>query len=65
MANRIIDMDKRGTKYKKFYNINFAANKVENLDSNGTFTSKHWEPLKSGLLGPVKMIKLEPREVKD
>ena len=25
MANRIIDMDKKGINYKKFYNVNFAA----------------------------------------
>lgn len=31
MANRIIDIDKRGVNYKKFYNINFSARLRENL----------------------------------
>lgn len=53
MANRIIKMDKEGENYKKFYNINFAAGKKENLDSNGIFTAINWEPLSSGLVGPV------------
>ncbi|MCB9260500.1 MAG: glycoside hydrolase family 2 protein [Ignavibacteriales bacterium] len=59
MANRIIDLEKRGVKYKKFYNINFAAKKRENLDADGTFTAKNWMPLISGLLGPVKLIEVE------
>lgn len=58
MANRIIDMDKRGVNYKKFYNINFAARLRENLNEDGIFTAKHWKPLESGLIGPVKLIGL-------
>jgi len=56
MANRIIYMDKNGINYKKFYNINFAARERKNLDENGLFTAKNWEPLESGLIGPVKLI---------
>ncbi len=41
-ANRIIDLDKTGVAYKKFYNINFAANKCENVGKDGLFTAKHW-----------------------
>lgn len=59
MANRIIYMDKNGINYKKFYNINFAAKERKNLDENGLFTAKNWEPLDSGLLGPVKLIGLQ------
>ncbi|KOH45304.1 glycosyl hydrolase [Sunxiuqinia dokdonensis] len=59
MANRIIDMDKNGVNYKKFYNINFAANKRENVGPDGVFTAAHWEPLPSGLLGPVSLTPLE------
>ncbi|WP_423129522.1 glycosyl hydrolase [Gaoshiqia sp. Z1-71] len=59
MANRIIDMDKNGVNYKKFYNINFAANKRENLGPDGLFTAAHWEPLPSGLLGPVSLTPLQ------
>lgn len=59
MANRIIDLDKRGVNYKKFYNINFAARKRENMDKDGIFTAINWEPLESGLIGPVSFIPLE------
>ena len=62
MANRIISMDKKGDNYKKFYNINFAARDRENLDKNGLFTTKNWEPLESGLIGPVKIIGLSYKE---
>ncbi len=55
MANRIIDMDKRGECYKKFYNINFAARSRENAGADGLFTAAGWEPLESGLIGPVTL----------
>ncbi|KJF45633.1 glycosyl hydrolase [Draconibacterium sediminis] len=58
MANRIIDMDKNKVNYKKFYNINFAAHERENRGADGNFTAAHWEPLPSGLLGPVTISKL-------
>ncbi|WP_167619341.1 glycosyl hydrolase [Maribellus sediminis] len=59
MANRIIDMDKNGEVYKKFYNINFAANKRENVGPDGLFTAAKWTPLPSGLLGPVSLNPLK------
>lgn len=62
MANRIIDMDKKGINYKKFYNINFAARERKNLDKNGVFTAKNWQPLESGLIGPVKLIGLNSKK---
>ncbi|MGK9477826.1 glycosyl hydrolase [Melioribacter sp. OK-6-Me] len=58
MANRIIYMDRNKINYKKFYNINFAAHERENMDENGLFTAQNWEPLDSGLVGPVKLIGL-------
>lgn len=62
MANRIADLDKRGVNYKKFYNINFAARKRENNDGNGIFTAINWNPLPSGLLGPVVLTALKEKE---
>ena len=59
MANRMIDMDKRGINYKKFYNINFSAHLRENLGKDGLFTAEHWQPLESGLLGPVTLTPLK------
>jgi hypothetical protein len=53
MANRIIDLDKRGVPWKKFYNINMPARLAENRGVDGLFTAAGWQPLPSGLLGPV------------
>ncbi len=58
MANRMIDLEKKGVNYKKFYNINFAANKRENVGKDGTFTAINWQPFESGLLGPVTLTPL-------
>ena len=62
MANRIIDMDKKGINYKKFYNVNFAAYDRKDMDENGLFTAKNWKPLESGLIGPVKLIELNSKK---
>jgi len=59
MANRIIDMDKKGVNYKKFYNVNFAAHERENMGKDGVFTAANWEPLESGLIGPVSLTPLK------
>ncbi len=64
MANRIIDMDKNGINYKKFYNINFAAHLRENVGADGNFTAANWEPLPSGLLGPVILLVIKPKQLK-
>jgi len=53
MANRIIDLDKKGIQWKKFYNINMSAKLAENRGKDGLFTASNWEPKPSGLLGPV------------
>jgi hypothetical protein len=64
MANAMIDLEKRGVNYKKFYNINFAARKKENLGPDGIFTAINWEPLESGLIGPVSLTGLVTLNVK-
>jgi hypothetical protein len=55
MANRIADLDRRGVPWKKFYNINFPARLPENRGPDGLFSAARWEPLESGLLGPVTL----------
>ena len=55
MANRIIDLDKRGVQWKKFYNINMSARLAENRGADGLFTAAKWQPRASGLLGPVSI----------
>lgn len=52
MANRIAWMDRNGIPWKKFYNVNMAARLKEN-NKNGIFDASHWEPVESGLSGPV------------
>jgi hypothetical protein len=52
MANRIAYMDKNNIPWKTFYNINMSARKRENA-KNGLFDASAWEPLPSGLSGPV------------
>ena len=59
MANRIIDLDKRGISWKKFYNINMSARLPENRGADGLFTAAKWQPKPSGLLGPVTITPLK------
>ncbi|MDQ6812980.1 MAG: glycoside hydrolase family 2 protein [Bacteroidota bacterium] len=58
MANRIIYMDKNNIPWKKFYNINMSAKKRENL-KNGIFDASSWQPLPSGLSGPVTIAAID------
>lgn len=58
MANRIAWMDRNGLQWKKFYNINMAARLREN-NKNGVFDASAWEPLESGLPGPVTITPLK------
>jgi len=53
MANRIIYMDRNGENYKKFNNVNFSAKFSENVGKHGLFDASGWNPLDSGLIGPV------------
>lgn len=55
MANRIIDMEKRKVPWKKFYNVNMPARLAENRGADGLFTAASWQPISSGLLGPVTL----------
>lgn len=55
MTNRIIDLEKQGAPYKKFYNVNFPARLAANRGSNGLFTAINWQPEPSGLIGPVTL----------
>jgi hypothetical protein len=59
MANRIIDLDKNGVNWKKFYNTNFQTRIPENRDANGLFSAAKWQPKVSGLLGPVVLIPIQ------
>jgi hypothetical protein len=59
MANRIIYMDQQVLTYKKFNNINFPAYVAANSGPDGLFTAAGWEPLASGLLGPVTLTPLK------
>jgi hypothetical protein len=52
MANRIAYMDRNHLPWKIFYNTNMPARKKEN-SKNGLFDASDWQPLPSGLLGPV------------
>jgi hypothetical protein len=47
MANRIIDLDKRKIEWRKFNEINFVDLYYKPFDAS------NWEPMASGLLGPV------------
>lgn len=58
MANRVIDLDKRGVEWKKFYNINMSARLAENRGADGLFTAAKWEPKASGLMGPVTLTQI-------
>ena len=59
MANRIIELDKRGVEWKKFYNINMSARLPENRGTDGLFTSSKWQPRPSGLFGPITLTPLK------
>ncbi|WP_116104964.1 glycosyl hydrolase [Lewinella sp. IMCC34191] len=55
MINRIIDLDRRGVFWKRFYNTNFPARRAENRGPMGIFDASAWEPVPSGLVGPVTL----------
>ena len=58
MANRIAALDRSGVPWKRFYNVNFPSRLPENRGPDGLFTAAKWEPLVSGLLGPVMLTPL-------
>lgn len=59
MANRIIDLDKRGVRWQNFYNINVSMKQRENRGDDGVFTAKNWSPSPSGLIGKVTLVPLK------
>jgi hypothetical protein len=58
MANRIAYMDRNNIPWKIFYNTNMPARRRENL-KNGLFDASAWQPLPSGLSGPVTLTPLK------
>jgi hypothetical protein len=58
MANRISWLDRENVLWKKFYNVNFPARLEENR-IDGLFNAAHWDPLPSGLIGPVTLTPLK------
>jgi hypothetical protein len=58
MANRIAALDRAGVPWKTFYNVNFPSRLPENRGPDGLFTAARWEPMPSGLLGPVTLTPL-------
>jgi hypothetical protein len=59
MTNRIIDLDRRGVNWKKFYNTNMPARRRENAGPDGLFSAARWTPRESGLIGPVTLTAVE------
>jgi hypothetical protein len=55
MANRIAAMDRAGVQWRKFYNVNFPSRFPQNRGRDGLFSAAQWEPMESGLLGPVTL----------
>lgn len=60
MLNRAIELERRGVRYKKFYNTNFPARRPENRGADGLFDATKLAPRDSGLLGPVTLAPVEP-----
>jgi hypothetical protein len=59
-ANRIADLDRRGVAWKKFYNVNMPSRFPQNRGTDGLFTAAKWDPLESGLVGPVILTPAAP-----
>ncbi|MBB4080984.1 hypothetical protein GGR28_003625 [Lewinella aquimaris] len=55
MINRMIKMDRDQVFWKKFYNVNLPARLRENTGPLGVFDASNWEPVPSGLAGPVTL----------
>lgn len=62
MANRIADMDKKGIKWKHFYNVNFPPKFKKDKGENGLFDASNWSPRNSGLVGPVTLQPLKRKK---
>ena len=62
MANRIAWMDREGLPWRIFYNANIQARLPQDRGSDGWFTAASWQPLPSGLIGPVSVAPLAVRQ---
>jgi len=60
-ANRIAALDKEAVSWRKFYNVNFPARFPQNRGQDGLFSAAQWEPVESGLIGPVTLTALTTR----
>lgn len=58
MANRIANLDKKGTEWRKFYNTNFNARMKANVGKDGKFSASTWAAKDSGLCGTVTLTPL-------
>ncbi|MBX2874856.1 MAG: hypothetical protein KTR30_22220 [Saprospiraceae bacterium] len=58
MANRVMYLEKNGTRWQRYYNINISARLRENLGPDRVFTTEAWAPFPSGLAGPVSITPL-------
>lgn len=58
MANRIANLDKKGTEWRKFYNTNFNARMKTNVGKDGKFSAATWAAKDSGLCGTVTLTPL-------
>jgi hypothetical protein len=52
-ANRIRDLDRRGVEWRIFHDINFVNIDYRPFDASG------WEVRESGLLGPVRLVRVK------
>ena len=52
-ANRVIQLDHQGVNWKNFYDINFVDIKYQPFDASD------WEPVPSGIIGGVKLQKIQ------
>jgi hypothetical protein len=59
MGNRVADMERKGLKYKIFYDTNFPAHDRANRGADGLFTTLGWKPQESGLFGPVTLTPVQ------
>jgi hypothetical protein len=55
-ANRLRDLERRGVEWKIFYEINMVNRHYEEFDATV------WDPMPSGLLGPVTLTPLTEKE---
>jgi hypothetical protein len=56
MGNRLADLDRRQIEWRKFFFVNIQ---YQDFDAAG------WEPLPSGLLGPVRLVPLRVKEAQE